>query len=212
VVVRNLLAELAERIDVRVLSWKGAPIPVFKPSQREVREMLEALSHHTKIQAHADGCTGFTHSHHEKVIVIDGRVAFVGGIDLTLDGGDPWDTPSHVARGGIGWHDAAVRIEGPGGLRIFVHVVLPLLKAILVTLAILSFLGACNDFMGPLSVRNDESRHTLPVARATLSREHVQDVELMMAGAVVTVLPVLALFLVLQKHYLQGLMAGGVKG
>jgi phosphatidylserine/phosphatidylglycerophosphate/cardiolipin synthase-like enzyme len=113
VVVRNLLAELAERIDVRVLSWKGAPIPVFKPSQREVREMLEALSHHTKIQAHADGCTGFTHSHHEKVIVIDGRVAFVGGIDLTLDGGDPWDTPSHVARGGIGWHDAAVRIEGP---------------------------------------------------------------------------------------------------
>ena len=45
--------------------------------------------------------------------MIDGKVAFVGGIDLTLDGGDPWDTPSHVARGGIGWHDAAVRIEGP---------------------------------------------------------------------------------------------------
>ena len=113
VVVRNLLAELAERVDVRVLSWKGAPIPVFKPSQREVREMLEALAHHTKIQAHADGCTGITHCHHEKLVVIDGRVAFVGGIDLTLDGGDPWDTPSHVARGGIGWHDAAVRIEGP---------------------------------------------------------------------------------------------------
>jgi phosphatidylserine/phosphatidylglycerophosphate/cardiolipin synthase-like enzyme len=113
VVVRNLLAELAERVDVRVLSWKGAPIPVFKPSQREVREMLDALSRHTKIQAHADGCTGFTHCHHEKVVVVDGRVAFVGGIDLTLDGGDPWDTPSHVARGGIGWHDAAMRLEGP---------------------------------------------------------------------------------------------------
>jgi phosphatidylserine/phosphatidylglycerophosphate/cardiolipin synthase-like enzyme len=114
VVVRNLLAELAERgVDVRVLSWKGAPLPVFKPSQREVREMLDALSHHTGIQAYADGCTGFTHCHHEKTIVIDGRVAFVGGIDLTLDGGDPYDTPSHVARGGIGWHDAAVRIEGP---------------------------------------------------------------------------------------------------
>jgi phosphatidylserine/phosphatidylglycerophosphate/cardiolipin synthase-like enzyme len=113
VVVRNLLAELAERVDVRLLSWKGAPIPVFKPSQRDVREMLEALSRHTKIQAHADGCTGFTHCHHEKIVVVDGRVAFVGGIDLTLDGGDPWDTPSHVARGGIGWHDAAVRMEGP---------------------------------------------------------------------------------------------------
>ena len=92
---------------------EGAPVPVFKPSQREVREMLDALARHTRIEAHADGCTGFTHCHHEKVIVIDGRVAFVGGIDLTLDGGDPWDTPSHVARGGIGWHDAAVRIEGP---------------------------------------------------------------------------------------------------
>ena len=113
VVLRNLLAELAERVDVRVLSWKGAPVPVFKPSQREVREMLEALARHTKIQAYADGCTGFTHCHHEKLVVVDGRVAFVGGIDLTLDGGDPWDTPSHVARGGIGWHDAAVRIEGP---------------------------------------------------------------------------------------------------
>ena len=112
-IVRNILAELAERIDVRVLSWKGAPLPVFKPSQKDVREMLDALTRHTKIEAHADGCTGFTHSHHEKTIVIDGRVAFVGGIDLTLDGGDPWDTPSHVARGGIGWHDAAVRIEGP---------------------------------------------------------------------------------------------------
>ncbi len=75
--------------------------------------MLDALARHTKIEAHADGCTGFTHCHHEKTIVIDGRVAFVGGIDLTLDGGDPWDTPAHVARGGIGWHDAAVRLEGP---------------------------------------------------------------------------------------------------
>ena len=112
-IVRNLLAELAERIDVRVLSWKGAPLPVFKPSQEDVREMLDALARHTKIEAHADGCTGFTHCHHEKTIVVDGRVAFVGGIDLTLDGGDPWDTPSHVARGGIGWHDAAVRLEGP---------------------------------------------------------------------------------------------------
>ena len=112
-IVRNLLAECAERVDVRLLSWKGAPVPLFKPSHNEVREMLDGMARHTKIEAHADGCTGFMHSHHEKTIVIDGRVAFVGGIDLTLDGGDPWDTPSHVARGGIGWHDAAVRIEGP---------------------------------------------------------------------------------------------------
>ena len=53
---------------------------------------------------------------------------------------------------------------------------------------------------------------TLPVALASLSREHVQDSELMMAGAVLTVLPVLFLFLVLQRYYLRGMMTGAVKG
>jgi multiple sugar transport system permease protein len=106
----------------------------------------------------------------------------------------------------------AARIEGAGELRIFVQIVLPLLKPILVTLAIFSFMGSWNDFMWPLIVLTDAANHTLPVALATLSREHVQDNELMMAGSVVTVLPVLALFLVLQRHYLQGLMVGGVKG
>ena len=112
-IVRNLLAELAERVDVRVLSWKGAPIPMFKPSHNDVREMLDGSrdtrrSRRTRTAA-PGSCTATTRSS----IVVDDRVAFVGGIDLTLDGGDPWDTPSHVARGGIGWHDAAVRIEGP---------------------------------------------------------------------------------------------------
>ena len=53
------------------------------------------------------------YSHHEKTVVVDDRVAFVGGIDLTLDGGDPFDSPKHPSHGHIGWHDAAVRIEGP---------------------------------------------------------------------------------------------------
>ena len=114
-VVRTLLAELAERIDVRVLLWKGAPIPAFRPSRADVREMEETLTRHTKIRTALDSCTGASHCHHEKTIVIDDRVAFVGGIDLTVDGGDPYDTPNHRARGGIGWHDAAARIEGPVG-------------------------------------------------------------------------------------------------
>ncbi len=50
------------------------------------------------------------------------------------------------------------------------------------------------------------------MALAGLSREHVQDIELMMAGAVLTVAPVLLLFLALQRHYLQGLLSGSVKG
>lgn len=112
-VVRVLLAELAEKIDVRVLLWQGAPVPAFRPTRADVRNVEQTLTRHSKIKSALQSCTGTTHCHHEKTIVIDDRVAFVGGIDLTLDGGDPYDTPNHRARGGIGWHDAAVRIEGP---------------------------------------------------------------------------------------------------
>ena len=85
--MRNLLAELAEKIDVRVLLWQGAPVPAFRPSRGDVRRARENLVRHTRIRSAVDGCTGLTHCHHEKTIVIDDRVAFVGGIDLTLDGG-----------------------------------------------------------------------------------------------------------------------------
>ena len=105
----------------------------------------------------------------------------------------------------------AARMDGAGEWRIFFWVVLPMLKPVIVTLALFGFLGSWNDFMWPLIMLTDADLHTLPVALASLSREHVVDGELMMAGAVVTVLPVLLLFLALQKHYLQGLMTGSVK-
>jgi len=105
----------------------------------------------------------------------------------------------------------AARIDGAGELRIFFQIVMPMLKPVLVTLAIFTFLGAWNDFMWPLIVLTDTSHYTLPVALASLSREHIQDVEMMMAGAVITVLPVLTLFLVLQRYYIQGLLLGSVK-
>lgn len=106
----------------------------------------------------------------------------------------------------------AARIDGASELRIFRSIVLPLLRPILVTLAVFSFLGTWNDFLWPLIVLNDGQLYTLPVALASLSREHVQDSELMMAGSVVTVLPVLLIFLVLQRYYMQGLLSGAVKG
>ena len=84
--------------------------------------------------------------------------------------------------------------------------------AALATLAIFTFMSAWNDFMWPLIVLSDESRWTLPVALANLSGEHVQDIELMMAGSVLTVLPVMLVFLFLQRYYIQGVVAGSVKG
>ncbi len=106
----------------------------------------------------------------------------------------------------------AARIDGAGEFRIFASIVMPLLAPILASLAIFTFLGCWNDFMWPLIVLTDSSLYTLPVALASLSREHVQDSEMMMAGSVVTVLPVLVIFLLLQKYYIRGLLVGSVKG
>jgi multiple sugar transport system permease protein len=106
----------------------------------------------------------------------------------------------------------AARIDGAGELHIFARIVLPLLKPIMVTLAIFTFLAAWNDFMWPLIVLTDQDHYTLPIGLASLAREHAQDTELMMAGSVITVLPVLVLFLALQRYYLEGLLLGSVKG
>ena len=113
VVLRNLLAAAAERAEVRVLAWAGAPLPVFTPSRGDVRKMRDELIRGTGIQCALDDRERELHCHHEKTIVIDDRVAFVGGIDLTSQAGDRFDTNGHPARATVGWHDLAARVEGP---------------------------------------------------------------------------------------------------
>jgi phosphatidylserine/phosphatidylglycerophosphate/cardiolipin synthase-like enzyme len=114
VVLRNLLAELADRVDVRVLLWAGSPAPVFTPSRRDTARAADELragsdAVHVLLDRHERPM----HCHHEKTIVIDDRVAFVGGIDLTELSGDRLDSTAHPARASLGWHDVATRIEGP---------------------------------------------------------------------------------------------------
>jgi multiple sugar transport system permease protein len=106
----------------------------------------------------------------------------------------------------------AARIDGANEFRIFRAVIVPVLRPIVVTLAIFTALGTWNDFMWPLIVLNDSALYTLPVALASLSREHVQDNELMMASSVLTTAPVLLVFLALQRYYLEGITLGSVKG
>ena len=105
----------------------------------------------------------------------------------------------------------AARIDGAGEWRVFRSIVLPTIRPVLATLALWTFLATWNDFMWPLIVLSDDRRYTLPVALAGLVGEHAQDVELMMAGAVVTVLPVLILFLFLQRYFVEGITEGSVK-
>ena len=111
--LRELLGEVAERVDVRVLAWAGAPLPLFTPSRSQVREARDRLVRATKIEMSLDARERPMHCHHEKLAVIDGRVAFVGGIDLTGLEGNRLDSSDHPARGSLGWHDVALRLEGP---------------------------------------------------------------------------------------------------
>jgi multiple sugar transport system permease protein len=105
----------------------------------------------------------------------------------------------------------AARMDGASELRIFWTIVMPLLRPILVTFAAFVFLSTWNDFMWPLIVLSDERRYTLPVALANLSGEHVQDTELMMAGSVLTIVPVVLLFVAFQRQYIRGVMMGSLK-
>ena len=106
----------------------------------------------------------------------------------------------------------AARVDGASEWAIFRYIAEPLLRPITATLALFTFLGSWNDFMWPLIVLSDSQLYTLPVALATLSREHAQNVELMMAGAVVTTLPVVFVFLPLQRFYIGGMLGGAIKG
>lgn len=111
--IGELLAEAAERVDVRVLVWAGAPLPAFHPARKEVREAVETLTRRTRIRCEPDPREHPFHCHHEKTLVVDGEVAFVGGIDITDFAGDRYDTSVHPARRRLGWHDVAIRLRGP---------------------------------------------------------------------------------------------------
>jgi phosphatidylserine/phosphatidylglycerophosphate/cardiolipin synthase-like enzyme len=119
--LREVLAELAERIDVRVLLWAGPPLPVFRPHRSDVRAVRDELRRGTNIRCELDARERTFHCHHEKLVIVDDEVAFVGGIDLTSLAGDRFDTRDHPADGGLGWHDVATRLEGLGAADVAEH-------------------------------------------------------------------------------------------
>ncbi|WP_010149253.1 carbohydrate ABC transporter permease [Serinicoccus profundi] len=106
----------------------------------------------------------------------------------------------------------AARIDGAGEFRIFFQVILPLLTPALATLGILTFLGSWNNFLWPLVVAQTNDTYTLPVALALYSTgQNEQQYGLLMAGATIVVLPVLAVFLIFQRRFIQGIATTGIK-
>lgn len=108
-----LLSGVAQRLPVRILLWSGSPA-VLKPTLRDTQAVQEAIARDGSgdIRCHLDHSAHLSHCHHQKAIVIDSQVAFVGGMDLTTFSGDRWDTPQHALRAGQNWHDVQLQIRG----------------------------------------------------------------------------------------------------
>jgi phosphatidylserine/phosphatidylglycerophosphate/cardiolipin synthase-like enzyme len=121
VVLGALLAELAQSIDVRVLVWAGAPVPAFHPTRKEVSAEVDRLVRGTRIRCITDPREHPFHCHHEKTVIVDGEVAFVGGIDMTDLAGDRFDLTEHPARRRLGWHDVGARVRGPAVADVGAH-------------------------------------------------------------------------------------------
>lgn len=106
----------------------------------------------------------------------------------------------------------AARVDGASELRIFFSIILPLCGPAVATLGILTFLTSWNNFLWPLVVATDESKFTLPVALALFAvGQNATKYGLLLAGSVVVVLPVLVVFLFLQRRIIQGVAMTGIK-
>jgi multiple sugar transport system permease protein len=105
----------------------------------------------------------------------------------------------------------AATIDGCGHFRIYWLIILPLLRPVLTTLGIFTFIGVWNDFIWPLIVMTKKDMYTLPVALAMLNGEHGSDWGLLMAGAVLVTAPVLIIFFFAQKNYITAISTTGLK-
>ena len=111
--LRDLLAGTAERVPVRLLLWAGPPVPAFQPTRGLVKRERARFTDGTKIRCALDARERTMHCHHEKLVIVDDTVAFVGGVDFTALEGDRHDSPDHQPDRPLGWHDLTARIEGP---------------------------------------------------------------------------------------------------
>lgn len=105
----------------------------------------------------------------------------------------------------------SARIDGCSEFRIYWTIILPLCKPVLAALGIFTFMGSWNAFLWPLIVMIKENMYTLPVALANLSGQHATKFGLLMAGAVVVVIPVLIVFIVAQRYVIKGVAVTGLK-
>jgi multiple sugar transport system permease protein len=106
----------------------------------------------------------------------------------------------------------APAVDGAGLWTIFTRIICPMCKPAFATLAIICFMDAWNDYLLPLVMLNTKTRFTLPIILNSLSGQYKNEYNLLMAGALISMIPILFLYSVTQKYFASGLQVGGVKG
>lgn len=106
----------------------------------------------------------------------------------------------------------AARIDGASVFGIYRNVILPLCVPTLATLAITTFMESWNDYLWPLLMLTDRSKMTLPIALSTLNGQYSTEYNVLMAGSLISMIPIILIYIFAQKYFKNGLMAGGIKG
>jgi multiple sugar transport system permease protein len=108
--------------------------------------------------------------------------------------------------------EEAAFIDGASHLTVFLRIILPLARPALATLAVFAFMGSWNSFLWPLFIVRNEVLMTLPVGLATLHGRWLTQWNLVMAGSVITVIPMLIIYLFAQRYFVRGVVLSGLKG
>jgi putative chitobiose transport system permease protein len=107
--------------------------------------------------------------------------------------------------------DESARMDGANSFQIWLRVLMPLVKPAMVTLTIFTFVSAWGDFLWPLIIVNEQEMFTLPLGLNMLSGTFTSDWRLIAAGAIISMIPIITIFLLLQRHFIGGAMSGAVK-
>ncbi|WP_274653593.1 carbohydrate ABC transporter permease [Paenibacillus humicola] len=106
----------------------------------------------------------------------------------------------------------AGRIDGASEMRIYSRIMLPLCKPALLTVALFQIIGSWTDYQGPLIYLSDESQYTLMLGLSSFLTQHGAEWQMMMAANVMITLPIIVLYFVVQKAFIQGITFSGIKG
>jgi multiple sugar transport system permease protein len=108
-------------------------------------------------------------------------------------------------------YEEAAFLDGANHFQVYRTIVLPMIRPALATLAVLATMASWNDFLWPLFATNDAHLMTLPVGLSLLQGEHTSDWNLIMAGAVISVVPIILVFIAAQRTFINGMLQSGLK-